>query len=81
MACSFGYISVSGNHIVISRRPHDLSIHNNDAVGIVDIMICAIGFVDSFFVPKINCNVMKTENTHAVHSILVWFVIFECSLQ
>jgi hypothetical protein len=31
------YKSVSGKYIVVSRRPHDLSICKNDAVGIVDM--------------------------------------------
>lgn len=70
------YEAVSGTYIV-SCRPHDLSIYKNAQL---ELLICAIGFVDSFFVLKINCNANR-EHIPAVHSILVWFVILEFSLQ
>ena len=71
------YWPVCCQYIVVSCRPHDLSICKNDAVGIVDMCYWFCRFL---FVLQISCNENR-EPIPAVHSIIVWFVIFECSLQ
>jgi hypothetical protein len=50
------YEAVSGNYIVVSCRPHDLSIRKNDALGFVDMLLIPFLFSRSI--------VMKTENIY-----------------